>query len=86
MNVGMENVLISPSDIESCWEKSDACFVKMKSGKVWVCELYIDVETCKISDYAVGGYTTLTKLFTLNLQDILYDININTIYYDNPYH
>lgn len=34
----MEKILVSPADIESCWEKPDACMVKMKTGKVWVCE------------------------------------------------
>ncbi len=34
----MEKILVNPSDIESCWEKPDACMVKMKTGKVWVCE------------------------------------------------
>lgn len=34
----MEKVLVNPADIESCWEKPDACMVKMKTGKVWVCE------------------------------------------------
>lgn len=34
----MKKVLVSPADIESCWEKPDACMVKMKTGKVWVCE------------------------------------------------
>ena len=32
----MNTVLISPAEIESCWEKNDACFIKTKSGKVWV--------------------------------------------------
>ena len=34
----MEKILVSPTDIESCWEKPDACMIKMKTGKVWVCE------------------------------------------------
>jgi len=34
----MQKILVSPADIESCWEKPDACLVKMKTGKVWVCE------------------------------------------------
>lgn len=37
----MEKILINPADIESCWEKNDACFVKTKSGKVWVCQKYL---------------------------------------------
>lgn len=33
----MDKILISPAEIESCWEKNDACFVKTKTGKVWIC-------------------------------------------------
>lgn len=34
----MDKILINPTDIESCWKKPDACMVKTKTGKVWVCE------------------------------------------------
>lgn len=34
----MDKIIVNPADIESCWEKPDACMVKMKTGKVWVCE------------------------------------------------
>lgn len=34
----MEKFVVNPKDIESCWMKSDACMIKMKTGKVWVCE------------------------------------------------
>lgn len=34
----MNKILVNPNDIESCWEKPDACMVKMKTGKVWICE------------------------------------------------
>lgn len=37
----MKNVIINTSLIESCWEKNDACLVKMASGKVWVLEKMI---------------------------------------------
>lgn len=41
----MKKILIRPQEIESCWEKNDACFVKMKSGKVWICErdIFLDI-------------------------------------------
>ena len=65
----METILICPADIESCWEKNDACFIKMKSGKVWICCKNIDVETGKMDDYAVFGYTTSTKDYILENQD-----------------
>ena len=34
----MNTILINPTEIESCWEKNDACFIKTKTGKIWVCE------------------------------------------------
>lgn len=34
----MDKIIVNPTDIETCWEKPDACMVKMKTGKVWVCE------------------------------------------------
>ena len=34
----MGKIIVDPADIASCWEKPDACMVKMKTGKVWVCE------------------------------------------------
>ena len=37
----MKTILINPAEIECCWEKNDACFIKTKSGKVWVCNKFI---------------------------------------------
>lgn len=34
----MKTILINSNEIESCWEKIDACFIKTTSGKVWLCE------------------------------------------------
>lgn len=36
----MKTVLLKTTQIESCWETTDACFVRMKSGRVWICSLY----------------------------------------------
>lgn len=36
----MKEVYINTNEVESCWEKDNICFVKMKSGKVWLCEPY----------------------------------------------
>lgn len=36
----MSKILIKTNQLESCWETTDVCFVKMKSGKVWICSLY----------------------------------------------
>lgn len=60
----METILISPEDIESCWEKENACLVKMKSGKVWICErIYtstpIPWETKKVGKKLVHEYRTI---------------------------
>lgn len=60
----METILICPADIESCWEKTDACFIKMKSGKVWICCKFIDV-----GNPIMMGYTTSTKDYILDNQD-----------------
>lgn len=34
----MNKVIINTKEIESVWEKDNLCFIKMKSGKVWLCE------------------------------------------------
>lgn len=34
----MKKILVRPTEIESCWEKNDACFIKMRSGRVWICQ------------------------------------------------
>ena len=65
----METVLINPAEIESCWEKNDACFIKTKSGKVWVCEQYVDIDDFTIGDYAITGHTIPTTEFIINNQD-----------------
>ena len=64
----METILICPADIESCWEKNDACFIKMKSGKVWICCRDIDVTTAT-GNCVMMGYTTSTKDYILENQD-----------------
>lgn len=35
----MNEVKINKNEIESIWEKDNLCFIKMKSGKVWLCEI-----------------------------------------------
>ena len=34
----MNEVIINTKEIESIWEKDHLCFIKMKSGKVWICD------------------------------------------------
>lgn len=62
--VCMKNILVSPSDIESCWEKNDACFVKMKSGKVWVCMKYLYFEPNTLDIHIING-KQITKTLDL---------------------
>ena len=65
----MKTILINPEEIESCWEKNDACFLKTKSGKVWVCEQSIDIDDFDIGDYAIAGHTVSTTEFIINNQN-----------------
>lgn len=37
----MNEIKINTKEIESIWEKDNLCFVKMKSGKVWICDKII---------------------------------------------
>ena len=53
----METILISPEDIESCWEKENACFVKMKSGKVWICKRFQKSQPILFGTKEVNGKT-----------------------------
>lgn len=32
-------------EIESIWEKDHLCFIKMKSGKVWICDEFQKIST-----------------------------------------
>ena len=53
----MNEVTINKKEIESIWEKDHLCFVKMKSGKVWLCEETITKQTKQLQ-YELGlGYS-----------------------------
>lgn len=41
----MNEVIINTKEIESIWEKDHLCFIKMKSGKVWICDEYQYITT-----------------------------------------
>lgn len=41
----MKEIIINTKEIESIWEKDGICFVKMKSGKVWLCEEFASKPT-----------------------------------------
>ena len=41
----MNEVIINTKEIESVWEKNHLCFIKMKSGKVWICDEFQKIGT-----------------------------------------
>ena len=41
----MNEVIINTKEIESVWEKDHLCFIKMKSGKVWICDEFQHIMT-----------------------------------------
>lgn len=41
----MNEVIINTKEIESIWEKDHLCFIKMKSGKVWICDEFQNIGT-----------------------------------------
>lgn len=45
----MKNILLNVNEIESCWQTEDVCFVKMNSGRVWLClkSMYNKVKEAK---------------------------------------
>lgn len=54
----MNEVTINTNEIESIWEKDNLCFVKVKSGKVWLCpNLFNETKT---KDYIKQGYGLIT--------------------------
>ena len=40
----MNEVIVNTQEIESIWGKDNLCFVKMKSGKVWICPQSFDLK------------------------------------------
>lgn len=38
-----KKVLINTNEIENAWEKNEICFIKMKGGKVWLCNPKIKI-------------------------------------------
>lgn len=55
----MNEVIVNTNEIESCWEKDNLCFVKMRSGKVWLCLPYKDF-TKGENDFVAFGYSKKT--------------------------
>ena len=45
----MKKILLNVNEIESCWETQDVCFIKMNSGRLWICtkKMYDIVKSSK---------------------------------------
>ena len=64
----MNEIKINKNEIESIWEKDNLCFIKMKSGKGWLCEiefekpatdLFADLGVCSSNErYGTGIINT----------------------------
>lgn len=56
----MKEIIINTQEIESVWEKEDACLIKMNSGKVWVCRkdymMFKNYETNKTTILSTMDY------------------------------
>lgn len=63
----MGTILINPQQIESCWESKDVCFVKTKTGRVWLCSLIYPFP----DKY---GIIITTKEFLLKSKDTLVEL------------
>ena len=58
-----KSILINVNSVENCWEKDDATFVEMKSGKIWICDIYVhDTETSLTTIRAIQQGTGLVRL------------------------
>lgn len=61
----MNEVTINKNEVESIWEKDNLCFVKMKSGKVWLCPEFsynILNEKIKVADYIKEKQNNFVKI------------------------
>ena len=66
----MNEVIVNTNEIESIWEKDHICFVKMKSGKVWLCQEYKDITTFE-NNLVAGGYSIKTKDYIAEKQGLV---------------
>lgn len=46
----IEEVVINTKEVESVWEKDEICFVRMRSGKTWLCELNCSIYIPEFDD------------------------------------
>lgn len=49
----MKELILNTNEIESVWEKDNLCFVRMNSGKVWLCNQYKDFSVSDMIGYSV---------------------------------
>ena len=56
----MNEVIINTKEIESIWEKDNRCFIKMKSGKVWICDEFQEIKT-GVQNFKIKTVEKLTK-------------------------
>lgn len=56
----MNEIIINTNEVESVWEKDHLCFIKMKSGKVWLCKEFKDVNLVENEHFGYG-YSIKTK-------------------------
>lgn len=61
----MKDILVNSKEIESVWETEDACFVKMKSGKVWVCEKTMITQTYNLAAWEIEAGCPLNDEHTV---------------------
>ena len=57
----MNEIIINKKEVESIWEKDHLCFIKMKSGKVWLCEETITKPTKDLLFELGLGYSDRDK-------------------------
>lgn len=62
------NILINTNEVESSWEKPDACFVKMTSGKIWVCDKItnFDGKPVPTKDYILQNPHSIIRVYLLS--------------------
>ena len=46
----VDEVVINTKEVESVWEKDGICFVRMRSGKTWLCELNCSIYIPEFDD------------------------------------
>lgn len=61
----MNEIIINTDEIECIYEKDNLCFVKMKSGKVWLCPQQLVIRT------GITAYEMQTKRYLLESKGLV---------------